>query len=119
MMKKWKKTLYIASQLDTLDDYGKAQYAKPVEYDFNVQPISSRADIQQFGQNASLIQKAVIPRKIYEGLFKEFDKAYLDGATPTGESYHGANANYRLYPPRNQNLLVVLYFEKIVNGENN
>ena len=47
--------------------------------------------------------------------FKEFDVAYLDGTTPSGESVNGQNANYRLYPPRNQNKVIVIYFEKIID----
>lgn len=59
------------------------------------------------------MQKAVISRKEYEGKFKEFDKAYLDGATPENEIVNGANANYKLYPPRNQNKAIVIYFQRL------
>ena len=47
----------------------------------NVQPISSQADIEEFGENARQMQKAVISKK-YLNEFKEFDVAYLDGNTP-------------------------------------
>lgn len=59
------------------------------------------------------MQKAVISRKEYEGKFKEFDKAYLDGITPENEAINGANANYKLYPPRNQNKVIVIYFKRL------
>lgn len=114
MKKEWQKKIYIASQMDELDDYGKNIYDTPREYWFNVQPLSSKAEMEMFGQNASEIQRAVISRADYEGMFKEFDVAYLDGATPEGETYNGEKANYRLYPPRNQNVVTLLYFEKLV-----
>lgn len=59
------------------------------------------------------MQKAIIERPIYEGVFKEGDKAYLDGATPTGETVNGENANYKLFPPRNQNKCIQLRFRRI------
>lgn len=116
MRRQWNKKIYIASQLSELDDYGKNQYDEPVMYEFNVQPTTSKNDIQMFGEHSREMQRAVIERK-YEGVFKEFDKAYLDGATPEGEEYHGANANYRLLPPRVQNKVITIYFERLVNGD--
>lgn len=59
------------------------------------------------------MQKAIISRKKYEGIFKEFDKAYLDGINPKKETVNGANANYKLYPPRNQNKVIVIYFKRL------
>lgn len=116
MKDKWKKRIYIASKLDSdYDDYGNeiTNYATPIEYQFNVQPISSEADIEEFGENAKQMQKAIIDKTQYEGIFKEFDKAYLDGANPVGEIKNGANANYKLYPPRNQNKVIAIYFERL------
>ena len=112
----WQKTIYISSK-ETLDydDYGNqiVTYSKPKKYLFNVQPVSSEVDLMEFGEKSSMIQKAVISRVDYEGVFKENDLAYLDGVTPTGEANNGDNANYRLYPPRNQNKAIVIYFERI------
>jgi hypothetical protein len=81
-----------------------------------VQPAKSSNDIQRWGEKSDEMQKTLIPRKKYENVFKEFDLAYLDGATPEGETEetYGMNANYRLLPPRNQNLCITIYFEKIV-----
>ena len=115
--KKWNKTIYIASKQGIEeDDYGHTvtKYEKPQKYKMNVQPISSSSDIEEFGENANLIQKAVIEYDEYFGKFKEFDIAYLDGITPDGEKVNGENANYRLYPPRNQNRCILLYFERLV-----
>lgn len=112
---KWNKTIYIASKksLD-YDDYGNQiiLYDEPKEYEFNVQPISSDVDLLEFGEKANMIQKAVIKMK-YKGLFKENDVAYLDDITPDGEENYGDNANYKLYPPRNQNKRIVIYFERL------
>lgn len=114
--KKWQKTIWIAKKTDSSeDDYGNEipTYKKPKEYKFNVQPISSEADIQEFGENAKQMQKAVIDLKTYLNEFKEFDLAYLDGITPDGELRNGAKANYKLYPPRNQNKVIQIYFERL------
>lgn len=118
--KEWNKTIWIAKKIDTSeDDYGNVivNYDEPIEYQMNVQPISSSPDIEEFGENASLIQKAVIEKDKYLGKFKEFDVAYLDEATPENEEINGANANYRLYPPRNQNKCIILYFERLLQGK--
>lgn len=79
----------------------------------NVQPVSSEADIQEFGENAKQMQKGIIELKEYLGKFKEYDVAYLDGASPDGEKENGSKANYRLYPPRNQNKAIIIYFERL------
>ena len=114
--KEWNKKIWIAKKIGTQEnDYGTEIpiYDKPVEYMINVQPLSSEADIAEFGENAKQVQRAVIEYKKYFGKFKEFDVAYLDGVTPDGEEVNGENANYRLYPPRNQNKVILLYFERL------
>lgn len=149
--RKWNKKIWIAKKIGSKeDDYGYEVpiYSKPKMYMMNVQPISSSADIQEFGERAKQMQKAVIEYKRYFGKFKEFDIAYLDGATPVQDGgefvvnandldngqvrivdelivnnltngqvtcYTGENANYRLYPPRNQNKCIILYFERLVS----
>lgn len=50
---------------------------------------------------------------LYKGVFKEGDKAYLDGVTPEGETVNGEKANYKLFPPRNQNKCIQLRFRRI------
>lgn len=116
--KKWNKKIWIASKIGTEeDDYGHEIpiYDKPKMYMMNVQPISSYSDMQEFGEKAEQIQKAVIEYDKYFGKFKEFDVAYLDGANPENELINGENANYRLYPPRNQNKVIQIYFTRLVN----
>ena len=115
--KEWNKKIWIAKKIGTQEnDHGTEIpiYDKPVEYMMNVQPLSSEADIAEFGENAKQVQRAVIEYKKYFGKFKEFDVAYLDGVTPDGEEVNGENANYRLYPPRNQNKVILLYFERLI-----
>ena len=115
--KDWVKDVYIASKIDVfLDDEANeiTIYDKPNEkpYKFNYQTLSADADIAEFGENAKIMKKAVIPIS-YQGQFKEFDVAYLDGATPDGEENYGDNANYRLLPPRDGNSVIIIYFEKL------
>lgn len=113
----WKKDVYIASKIGTqLDIEGNEilTYGVPNKkpYKFNYQTLTSDADIAEFGENAKIMKKAVIPIS-YQGQFKEFDVAYLDGATPNGEVNNGDNANYRLLPPRDGNSVIIIYFEKL------
>lgn len=114
-MMSWKKKIYIASKIGTeKDDFGNEiiLYDEPKDYMFNVQPISAEVDLVEFGEKASMIQKAVIPIR-FKDYFKENDLAYLDGNSPENEEKHGTNANYRLYPPRNQNKAIIIYFERL------
>ena len=113
----WAKDVYIASKVGTqldIEDNEITIYDKPNEkpYKFNYQPVNTDADIAEFGENAKIMKKAVIPIS-YQGKFKEFDVAYLDGATPDGEENYGDNANYRLLPPRDGNSVIIIYFEKL------
>ena len=113
--KEWNKVIWIAKQIpNEVDDYGRPIYDKPVRYEWNVQPVSAEDEVETFGQNAYLMQKALIEKCKYLGQFKEYDVAYLDGQTPKGETKHGSKANYRLLPPRNQNKCIRIYFEKII-----
>lgn len=113
----WAKDVYIASKIKTSNDDDGNEiniYDKPNKkpYKFNYQTLSTDADIAEFGENAKIMKKAVIPIS-YQGQFKEFDVAYLDGATPDGEENYGDNANYRLLPPRNGNSVIIIYFERL------
>lgn len=113
--KDWNKKLWIASKLDpVIDDEGNLidVYDEPKPYEFNYQPLTSDSDLREFGEKASMTQKAIIPIE-YKDIFKEFDVAYLDGASPNGETKNGTNANYRLHPPRNQNSVIAVYFERL------
>lgn len=111
----WKKDVYIASKKEvTLDDEGNeiVIYDEPKSFKFNYQPVSTDSDIAEFGENSKMMKKAVIPIS-YQGQFKEFDVAYLDGTKPNGEENYGDNANYRLLPPRDGNSVIIIYFERL------
>ena len=115
--KDWVKDVYIASKIGVQYDIEGNEipvYDKPNKnpYKFNYQSVSTDADIAEFGENAKIMKKAVIPIS-YQGQFKEFDVAYLDGVTPDGEENYGDNANYRLLPPRDGNSVIIIYFEKL------
>lgn len=117
-----KSKCYIGSKLDsTFDDSGNEikRYDEPKKYSFNIQPVNSltasASEIQSFGENANKMKVAVITnRQKYENKFKEFDCAYLDGATPDKELVHGEKANYRIYSVNNQNVVIRVFFIKIV-----
>lgn len=111
------KTIYIATKIkpSTINDDGTeiVEYNTPVEYTLNVQPLSGYTDTLEFGIRVSQMQRAVIDYTTYYGLFKEGDKAYIDGVTPTGEAINGSNANYQIYSVANQNKRIVILFERL------
>lgn len=119
-----KSKVYIASYMKTVqDEYlnQKKVYATPHKFFLNVQPISTtndsvfKSERLDFGQVISGMKVATIPNKPkYLDKFKEFDLAYLDGATPDGELENGDNANYVIYSTVIQNTLVKVYFRKLV-----
>ena len=117
-----KSKCYIGSKLPSTFDYAGNEikvYDEPQEYFFNIQPVNTltanAAEIQSFGENANKMKVAVITnRKKYEGKFKDFDCAYLDGVTPEGETIHGQNANYRIYSVQPQNVIIRVFFIKLV-----
>jgi len=113
-LKKWNKPIWIAKKIGVEDKEGYQipLYDKPKIYFLNVQPLTSESDIQEFGEITNQIQKAVIEYDKYLGEFNEFDVAYLDGVTPLDEEINGSNANYQLYPPRNQNKVINIYFKR-------
>lgn len=115
MPNQWPKKLYIASlnSINADDDENEIfVYDKPIEYNFNYRSVSSEAELAEFGERVQEMKKAVIPIK-YAGMFKSYDVAYLDGAKPDGETVYGANANYKLLPPRNGNSVIIIYFERL------
>ena len=117
------KKIWIASKLESAFDKNGNEiqrYGDPVEYLFNVQPVTSDVELTAFGLVGSQSMKAICNRKKYEGKFKEYDLAYLDGAKPEGEKRNGSKANYRIKGnPLNQNLVTTIYFEKIVKENKN
>ena len=113
---------YIASKLDSIEDEEGneiTQYDIPKKYIFNIQPLVSSyaegSEILAFGEEAPRMKVAVITeRDKYIGKFKEFDLAYLDGATPEDEIFNGENANYKVHLVADQNTVIRIFFKKIV-----
>ena len=111
----WKKPLYIATlkEIVTDDELNEIRtYNEPVAYEMNYQPVSSYLDMQAFGKDTTEMYKIVLPIKDKD-LFKEYDLAYLNGATPEGEETNGDNANYVLLPPKIGNAVVIIYCQKM------
>ena len=114
---------YIAKRKDELlyDDYGNAipQYETPNSnpYRWNIQPVKIDSSTDSFGERKIKMKVAMLvgaDAQKFKEAFNEYDLAYLDGATPFGETIDGANANYRIYAVRPQNVALLIYFEKIV-----
>lgn len=122
IFKNIKTTCYVASKLSSIEDEEGneiTQYDTPKKYVFNIQPFVNGsidgAETLAFGELAQRMKVAVITeRDKYKDTFKEFDLAYLDGATPDGELYNGQNANYRVHLVAVQNTVIRIFFTKIV-----
>lgn len=118
-MEEWNKDLYIVSKSSNRTvnpETGELEftYSEPVFYKCNYQPISGFLENSQFGANAMYIQKGIFhdttiftERKIKEG-----DLAYLDGATPIGETVRGCNSNYTVIGAKHQNEIVTVHFQR-------
>lgn len=109
--------LYISPKLGTKEDENHneiAYYGEPIKYRWNVQTIKDESEQREFGELAPKMKVATISfTEQYEGKFKEFDLAYLDGVTPNNEVVIGQNANYRIYAVRPQNSIIKIYFLRL------
>lgn len=121
----WNKKIYIGKLIKVeADDYGNdiKYYDKPKAYFFNIEPSKGATDVAIYGEKISKVYKAIIPFSRYKGKFHEGDIAYLDGATPEGESEeeYGKNGNFVIDSVRPQNLVIAIYFKKIeIGGQSN
>lgn len=116
----YKSVCYVAKRLETTEDeYGNqiTNYDKPVQYCFNIQPVTNTSETVAFGDLIPRMKVAVVPKSVYKGVFNEFDLAYLDDVTPENEIFDGEKANYRIYSVQPQNAIIKIYFLKIVKGE--
>lgn len=115
------KHIYIAKRLGTKEDERGnliPYYDTPKKYYFNVQPVNSDGELTAFGEIAFQRMKCICSREKYEGVFKDGDLAYLDGANPKGEKINGEKANYTIKGnPLNQNYVIVIYFERIIDKQ--
>lgn len=114
----YKSVCYIAKRLKpTLDEWGNQipTYDTPIKYYFNIQPVTNTSNGTPFGELTPRLRCAVISKVEYDGLFHEYDLAYLEGLTPDNESFNGEKANYRIYSIQPQNAILKVYFLKIIN----
>lgn len=119
----WNKDLYIAPKIGVeIDDYNNqiVKYDKPFYFGrVNYQPLTKKdldAYIEAYGETKNSIVSALI-NYADKDKFKEFDLAYLYGATPKGENENGDNANYLIRTFKPQNTKVMIIFEEIVKEE--
>lgn len=119
------KKIYIARKSDIeYDDYNN----QIVTYDtpfylgkFNYQPIVEGKELyaymREHGETKGRLIKLFLDAK-YDGMFKEFDLAYLYGANPNNEEIDGENANFKVTVFAPQNTVILVIFEEIIKEEN-
>lgn len=123
------KDIYVARKKGvTYDDYNNeiVEYEKPVYYGVkNYQPLTWKnlqSYMSVYGEtNRNVVQLLVDYTD--RNLYKQFDLAYLYGATPKGEKVYGENANYVIKAVREQNVKMMVILEEIetkevLNGNN-
>jgi hypothetical protein len=117
------KDVYIARQDKVeYDDYNNQikTYQKPFFYGKkNYQPLDWR-NLQAYKEVYGQINNNVVQMLVDytdRGKFKEFDLAYLYGATPKGETINGENANYIVKAFREQNTKIMVIFEEIIKED--
>lgn len=113
-----KKPCYIASLIKTEEDEKGNEinyYSEPKLYNFNIQPANGSTDIALYGERITKMYKTIISFSEYSGVFKEGDKAYLEGLNPENETEntYGSGANYKIVSVRPQNVKIQIYFEKL------
>ena len=118
----WNKVCYIRPILEPIEDgYGNQlnQYGDSVKYRFNYEPVTNKdeAILRGYGQSSNGYVRAMLDTYKYQGKLKQFDLAYLYGATPEEESYNGEKANYKVVTCIPQNTKILVYFERIIKNE--
>lgn len=117
------KEIYIAPKKGVdYDDYGHeiVKYDKPFFYGMrNYQPLvgnNLEAYMRVYGETTNNIVRLFVD-SAERGVVKEFDLAYLYGATPKGELVEGDNANYTVKTVKEQNTKIMILFEEIIREE--
>lgn len=123
IFKNWDKPMYIATKNKvTYDDYNNeiVEYNKPFYYGkHNYQPLVGnqlQAYVATYGEVKGEVARLFIDYTD-KGKFKQFDLAYLYGATPEGETQYGENANFIIKTYKEQNLKIMVVFEEIIKDE--
>lgn len=114
--KEWTKPLWHAKRI--YDENSLIEtFEEPVKYDINYQPMNGYTDTLAFGENVKNYQKALVPRHLFQNIFNEGDKVYIDGVEyDDNEQYYGEKANYIVDSVRNQNLMILVILKKITKG---
>ena len=108
------KEIYISSIIDNKPDkYGKKPYGEPKKLYCCLNSAGGSSDIAMYGERIKKMYKTLLDYDKFNGVFRENDKVYLEGATPNGETINGANANYKIESIRPQLKKIVLYFERM------
>ena len=115
--------MYIATKDEVVvDDYNNeiVTYNEPFFFGkINYQPLTTKqleAYIKQYGETNANIVSCLIDYNDKD-TFRQFDLAYLYGATPENENQYGDNANYivRAFKPQNTKIMVIL--EEMIKEE--
>lgn len=119
-----KKPIYIARKKSVeYDDYNNEiiTYDKPFYYGLaNYQPLTWKtlqAYKEVYGEVKSNVVQCLIDYAD-DGMFEEFDLAYLYGVNPKNEEINGENANYIVKVFRRQNTRIMVIFEEIIKEAN-
>lgn len=123
IFKNLEKPLYIAKKDNvSTDDYDNeiVNYNEPKYIgNFNYQPLQGNdlaSYISAYGETSNKLVRLFLDIQ-YDGMFKEFDLAYLYGTNPNNESVNGENANYKVKTYAVQNTKIMVVFEEIIKGE--
>lgn len=124
IFRNWSKDLYIANKGEVeYDDYNNeiVTYNEPFYLGkVNYQPLNSRnleLFMKEYGETDKQIIGALVDI-VHLDKIKQFDLAYLYGATPKGERKNGENANYLVRAYKPQNTKIMLLLEKITKEVN-
>ncbi len=114
------KPIYIATKKDVeVDDYNNeiVVYNEPFFYgNANYQPLSGNdlmAYMSVYGETKNKLVRVFID-SYNRNAFKEYDLAYLYGATPENEKIYGEFANYRVRTFAEQNTKIMVVFEEMI-----
>lgn len=111
---------YIAKKLENeYDEFGNQieTFDEPKKFYFDIQPVTNTSENASFGELIPRMRVAVVSKIKYQGLFNEFDRAYID-TIPENETFNGDKADYRIYSIQPQNAQMKIYFLKIVKENN-
>ena len=112
----WVEDVYFAKKSSVTVTSGDQTvvYSTPTIYKANVAVLGDDTRIEMFGANTKKMYRLLI-RSTSTGL-KEYDVAYLEGASPTGETVSGSKSNCVVRRVSPGKVATVIYLESI-NGK--